>query len=348
MDGGLALLLYLDRTPFRRKACTLRGGYGGGAGTRGTSAALVPEFEAFLEECVFCLRSEDTYGVNITLPLKRTALAARPDAGSVLPGVSERWQKIMSRHSIELEHERDRARLHQTADWVLGLTSVPPEQYWMTHVACFPLAWLPRVTDGWLASNSEADMTSARCAVWYMEAGDEFGIPTAESLRRGLHSDTQQDRTHFRVVSIPNGPRTEPGKGSQAAAASDKAVFSPLSTSAETHTPFPGNGQIYAIPFNLPREYRIARELPAGREWECVLCTEQGAQGDGGVYFGACGHYLCGACCREPAFLSNINAATQCYYCRQPSRIQINGPVEQDAASHAGSMAPPPKAAGAE
>ena len=346
MDGGLALLLYLDRTPFRRQH-TCRGG-GGGRDAIGHSATLVREFEAFLDECVFCLRSEDKDKKSITLPLKRVDHAQRHDASTVLCQVSERWQKIMSRFSFELEHERDRAKLNQTPDWVLQLASIPPGQYWMTHVACFPQAWLPRVTDGWLASNSEADMHDEKCAVWYMEPGDEFGIPTAESLRGHLYSDTQTDRRHFKLVSIPNDPQTEPGKGRQAAALSSKAVFSAFSTSREEHAPFPGNGQIYAIPFNLPREYRIARELPAGREWECVLCTEQGAQGDGGVYFGACGHYLCGACCREPAFLSNINAATQCYYCRQPSRIQINGPVEQDAASHAGSMAPPPKAAGAE
>ena len=138
MDGGLALLLYLDRTPFRRQH-TCRGG-GGGRDAIGHSATLVREFEAFLDECVFCLRSEDKDKKSITLPLKRVDHAQRHDASTVLCQVSERWQKIMSRFSFELEHERDRAKLNQTPDWVLQLASIPPGQYWMTHVACFPQA----------------------------------------------------------------------------------------------------------------------------------------------------------------------------------------------------------------
>ncbi len=249
----------------------------------------------------------------------------RPDAKKVLRRVTDAWDKIMSRYSFELQNESDHPILREKTDWILQLKKTPYEAY-VTHQVCLPQHWLARLTDGWLSANSNANYYADEHDIWNIDDDDKFGIPTAESLRRKSRCDPSNGaRKHFIMVNTPNDRQTAVGKGSQAVALSDKPLFSPYSTSTVERDPFPGNNQIYVIPFNLPREYSMERELTTASAWECMLCFENGEQGDGGVYFGECGHYICGACCREPGFVHRLNAATACYGCRQPSRMQING-----------------------
>jgi hypothetical protein len=49
---------------------------------------------------------------------------------------------------------------------------------------------------------------------------------------------------------------------------------------------------------------------------------------DLGVVFGKCGHYLCHACCNE--YKKSINTATTCYYCRDPTVINLDTLAETD------------------
>ena len=313
MDGGVALVLYWsfhDEEEQTKSVNQTRGNHGSSSRNRNMAG-----FEKNLEGSTFCLRSEDERGIVTEIPLKRIQHERRDDdAQKVLCGVTAAWEKIMSPYSFELEYEADHAKLIQRADWILQLQSTRESEVYKTQQAVFPQQWLSRLSDGWLSANA---------GTWNWETGDCFGIPTADSVRKNTECEAAKGRKHFTFISIPNDTQTEMGKGSQALAESSKALLTEYSTSTAVRTNFPAQGQIYVIPFNLPTTYRIGRELAQESAWECVLCFENGAQGDGGVYFGACGHYICGGCCTEPGFMEKLNAAKACYCCRRPARIKL-------------------------
>ena len=241
MDGGLALLFYLDRTPYRSEKKKPK------PATRGDRhqeeaeevveqvqsesfecSTLISDFEVYLATCIFCLRSEDKNGIVTTLPLKRINKTTRPDAKEVLPRVTDAWEKIMSRYSFELQNEEDNKQLREKPDWILYVEKAVDK--YATHQVCLPQPWLPRLTDGWLKANSNADQSHDNCDLWYLEPKDNLGIPTAESMRGKLRSDPSTGRHHFKVVSVPNEKHTEYGRGSQAVDLSDKPLISPYST----------------------------------------------------------------------------------------------------------------------
>jgi hypothetical protein len=304
MDGGVALVLYWSFEDFDAQTKSVT------RGDRGNSSRM-DGFEKSLQRSRFCLRSEDEDGI-VTVPLKRVGHAQ--GAHVQLPRVSASWQKILSPHSFEIENESDHAKLNERADWTLQLEHTPESEVYRTQQALFPQNWLSRLTDKWLSTNKNQ---------WNWESGDCFGIPTADSLRTGALCEPGKARKHFTFISIPNDADTAMGEGSQAIAVSNKQLVTEYSTSTAKYKNFPARGQIYVIPINLPTTYRIGRELTEDSAWECVLCFENGAQGDGGVYFGACGHYICGGCCKEPGFMDRLNAAKSCYCCRRPARIKL-------------------------
>jgi hypothetical protein len=307
MDGGVALVLYWSFENFDAATKSVNVTRGGG----GNSSGNMDGFETSLEGSRFCLRSEDEDGI-VTVPLKRVGHA---QGGYVpLPKVSADWQKILSPHAFEIENESDHAKLNERADWTLQLEHTPESEVYRTQQALFPQTWLSRLTDQWLSTNKTE---------WNWENKDCFGIPTADSLRTGALCEPGEARKHFTFISIPNDSNTAMGEGSQAIAVSNKQLVTEYSTSTAKYKNFPARGQIYVIPINLPTTYRIGRELTEDSAWECVLCFENGAQGDGGVYFGACGHYICGGCCKEPGFMDRLNAAKSCYCCRRPARIKL-------------------------
>jgi hypothetical protein len=56
---------------------------------------------------------------------------------------------------------------------------------------------------------------------------------------------------------------------------------------------------------------------------ECVLCGDERPHRDLGLVFGECGHYICRSCCQE--FMDKLNEVTQCFYCRRPTSLKLDG-----------------------
>jgi hypothetical protein len=79
---------------------------------------------------------------------------------------------------------------------------------------------------------------------------------------------------------------------------------------------------MYVILCHLPTTYKIARHEIASMR-ECVLCGDERPHSDLGLVFGECGHYICRACCVE--YKDRLNEVTQCFYCRRPTSLKLDG-----------------------
>ena len=323
--NGLALILFND--PQEPRPVQTKGG-----GTRSSNFRPAPpppplhdtseeinQFEFFLHHCTFTLESKDGTAV---VRLDAKILDTRP-THSVLPHVDEAldWKVVLSRYRYTV-NPVDAPVLMTKMYWKLKLEAIHRtaefpyiqrggEEY-LTSVVCFPQAWLPWISNEWFHNNVQKN--------WFMQDGDPFGIPSAQSTRKCEESDPEDGRNHFRLFNVPNTAVTGINQGETQVGASEERLFAGFTDS--THgIPFPADGVMYVILVDMPTQYQIARKEIADLR-ECVLCGDAKPHVDLGVVFGTCGHYLCYDCCKD--YRKSINAATQCYYCRQPTAINLD------------------------
>ena len=78
---------------------------------------------------------------------------------------------------------------------------------------------------------------------------------------------------------------------------------------------------MYVILFDIPNKYKIAREQVSNLR-ECVLCGDERPQGDLGIVFGECGHYICQECSKE--YKESLSGVKKCFYCRRPTSVKVD------------------------
>jgi hypothetical protein len=285
----------------------------------------VNKFEVFLHHCTFVLESPDGRTV---VHLDATVHSTR-QTDSVLPNVDTAldWKVVLSRYRYTV-NPVDAPVLMTKQFWILKLAAIertPDFPYvqksgkeYITSVACFPQAWLPWISNEWFHNNVQKN--------WFMQDADKFGIPSVQSTRKNDYSDPEDERYHFRLFNVPNTATTAIDQGETEVGVSEMRLFAGFTDSTQG-IPFPSAGVMYVILFDMPTQYQIARKEIADKR-ECVLCGDARPHVDLGVVFGKCGHYLCHDCCKE--YKKNINATTTCYYCRDPTAINLDTLAESD------------------
>jgi len=285
----------------------------------------IRQFEEFLDHCTFTLESAET---RTTVRLDTQLLLARPTY-PILPSVeaAEDWKVVLSRYRYSV-NPADAPLLMTQPVWILKLKGIrrtaefpyaqgEGEEYY-TSVVCFPQAWLPWISNDWFLANHERD--------WFIQEGDNFGIPSVKQTRANEECDCAEQRYYFRLFNVPNTATTAISQGRTAVDVSEQRVLAQYTDSGHgIH--FPSIGVMYVIVVDIPAEYQIARRHIDDKR-ECVLCADTRPHVDRGVVFGTCGHYVCYDCCKE--YKKDITTATACYYCRAPTAINLDSLVEHN------------------
>jgi len=163
---------------------------------------------------------------------------------------------------------------------------------------------------------------------WYMQDGaeDTFGIPSLRSARNNEHTCCAEGRCQFKLCNVPITSETKINEGNSEVDVSEVKLRSGF-TDHTIGIRFPQKGLMYVILFDIPNEYKIARKDISDVR-ECVLCGTLRSEGDLGIVFGACGHYICQQCSND--YKDNLDGVTKCFYCRRPTCVKVNK-VEENA-----------------